>query len=566
MQKSSQTTAATILRSLDKENVPRNAKIDLKPFYKRLKKTIYCPDFENIESILPHNNIRQDNTTPLWGVIVETRMHNALAYVIKNCLDILNIPIQLFHSKKNINFIMSTEIAQYVRDGKVFLSQLETEDLPSGRYSALLLSKLFWENLIGQNKILIFQTDSILCSCSDYHIDDFLDYDYIGSLWENLRPSGVNVVGGNGGLSIRDWGKSLECLNLYPPHLWTGGEDGYFAFHLELMGAKVAQNDLCAKFGSETEFLYQSFGAHQFNNLNNEDLSNFLAYCPEGKKLLEYNQNIDNNIDKKSSSQISIVTTCKDRLHHLKQTLPTMCKQTDCEIIVVDYGCTQGTSIWVTKNFPQVKLIRYENDPEFCVACARNIGAKFAKGKYLLFADADIIFQKDLTKWLLNNINEKEFYISDDDKHHDLKGTFFCSKEEFDRVKGYDEVLRYWGGEDVELYERLESSGLSQLQYPKNYLKPIQHDDTERMLGTKGNDFTKVMAMRRNSTYRAIKKHLTKVMGSVPDITMRKNIMQEIIEGLKKLPKENQNTKITLKIKLHSSDKTKTDHSITYTF
>lgn len=566
MQKSSQTTAGKLLDFLDKEYISKNANTDLKPFYKQLKNTMYCPDFENIELMLTPNNIQQDTITPLWGVIVETRTHSALAYVIKNCLDVLNIPIQLFHSKKNIDFIMSTEIAQYIKDGKVFLSQLDTDDLPSGRYSGLLLSRLFWENLIGRNKILIFQTDSILCSCSDYNVDDFLNYDYIGSLWENFRPSGINVVGGNGGLSIRDWKKSLECLELFPPHTWTGGEDGYFAFHLELMGAKVSQNEMCAKFGLQTEFLYKSFGAHQFNRLSNQDLSSFLAYCPEGKKLLEYNQNMSKSINRENVSQISIVITCKNRLHHLKQTLPRMCEQNDCEVIVVDYGCTQGTSIWVTKNFPEVKLIRYGDDPEFCAACARNIGAKFATGKYLLFADADVIFQKDLTKWLLNNLNDKVFYTSNDDRHHELKGTFICSKEGFDKVQGYDEVFRYWGGEDVELYERLEFSGFSQLNYPKGYLKPIKHDDTERVFGSKEHNFTKEIAMRRNSTYRSIKKHLTSTMGKTPDIKIRKSIMQEIIKSLKNLPKENQNTKMTLKIKLHSSDKKKVEQSFVYTF
>jgi hypothetical protein len=41
---------------------------------------------------------------------------------------------------------------------------------------------------------------------------------------------------------------------------------------------------------------------------------------------------------------VSIVVTCKDRLHHLQPTLPETMRQSSSEVIVVDYRCSRGTA------------------------------------------------------------------------------------------------------------------------------------------------------------------------------------------------------------------------------
>ena len=43
-------------------------------------------------------------------------------------------------------------------------------------------------------------------------------------------------------------------------------------------------------------------------------------------------------------------------------------------MIVVDYGCPDGTEAWVKQNFPEVKVVKVEDDPGFSISRARNLG------------------------------------------------------------------------------------------------------------------------------------------------------------------------------------------------
>ena len=72
---------------------------------------------------------------------------------------------------------------------------------------------------------------------------------------------------------------------------------------------------------------------------------------------------------------IAFVVTCKGRLHHLKETLPLIVKQEPDEIVVVDYGCPDGTAAWVAVNFPRVKIVQFDS-PSFNVSHARNLGRR----------------------------------------------------------------------------------------------------------------------------------------------------------------------------------------------
>ena len=81
--------------------------------------------------------------------------------------------------------------------------------------------------------------------------------------------------------------------------------------------------------------------------------------------------------------EIAFITTCKGRLKHIQQTLPTMVAENPYEIILVDYGCPQGTGDWAESNYPSVKVVRVNDDPGFCAARARNIGAGHSTAPWL---------------------------------------------------------------------------------------------------------------------------------------------------------------------------------------
>lgn len=243
------------------------------------------PDFQYLNSIsLASSTI--DNDDPLWGVIVETRQHPFLVGVIIDFIETLGINVHLFHGPSCTNFIKSTELRQYADDGRLVLTDIGVDSLDARQYNALLLNHEFWKSIPGDTKVLVFQTDSVLCKNSIFSIYDFMSYDYIGSMWNRLRPNGLIIDGGNGGFSLRDKKMLLSCLDRFPPQKWRGGEDGYFAFHLDLIGANIARGEECAKFSTQHSFLYPSFGAHNVSKcLSALQRNKFLNYCPEASNI-----------------------------------------------------------------------------------------------------------------------------------------------------------------------------------------------------------------------------------------------------------------------------------------
>lgn len=252
--------------------------------YGEMKAISSAPDFakisEVLNSLVPGTPVDDEVT----GVIIETRRHKNIRLVLENFMNVVDMPVQLFHGIDNEEYL-ETELHGSIRE-KISLVKLPVKDFNANSYNALLLSEVFWAALSGRNKILIFQTDALPCANSTFEIREFLHLDYIGSLWQRKRPIGIVADGGNGGLSIRDWSRSLECLRRFTPAEWKGGEDGYFSFHLDLLGYHVATAEQSARFSSHVAFCYESWGVHQPAALSLVDRGRFLAYCPEAHHLM----------------------------------------------------------------------------------------------------------------------------------------------------------------------------------------------------------------------------------------------------------------------------------------
>jgi len=226
------------------------------------------------------------SSEPVCAVIVETRKHPALEFVVNTFSGQLQVPIQLFHGTENEAFIQNSTISALVDQGRVQLQRMRVATLPAKRYNALFLNREFWDCMAGRNKILVFQTDALLCSASPCSLADFCSFDYIGSTWSVRRPIGLRINGGCGGLSLRDWKCCTRSLEIFSPEAWPGGEDGYFAFHLDLMGSRVGKADDCARFASQGRFEHKSFGVHKPRLMNKATLQRFLEYCPEARRIL----------------------------------------------------------------------------------------------------------------------------------------------------------------------------------------------------------------------------------------------------------------------------------------
>ncbi len=179
----------------------------------------------------------------------------------------------------------------------------------------------------------------------------------------------------------------------------------------------------------------------------------------------------------------TFITTCKGRLHHLKQTLPGLIQTRCAKIIVVDYRCPDGTADWVESHYPQVTVVRVTDDEGFCLARARNIGALHAQSSWLVFIDADVFVHDGWDAWVPHHLMAGSMYRAGAiDGKTDLEtfGTFMCERSAFERVGGYDESFSCWGGEDVDIYRRLAAAAIVRRDYPGELVSAISHGDDER--------------------------------------------------------------------------------------
>jgi len=202
---------------------------------------------------------------------------------------------------------------------------------------------------------------------------------------------------------------------------------------------------------------------------------------------------------------ISVVTTCKGRLEHLKVTLPHMMALPDCEVIVVDYDCPDGAGDWVRATYPEARVVQVGDRRVFNVSRARNLGVAAANAPWLLMLDADVIAVSGLVD-MLRPAMQRGVYLLPDPRPSDLGGTLLVTREDFDAVGGYDEAFEGWGSEDQDLIARLDHAGRVIRTFPAYALTGLRHDDDMRVSFHEVTDLDANRAV--NSLYRAAKMDL----------------------------------------------------------
>lgn len=175
---------------------------------------------------------------------------------------------------------------------------------------------------------------------------------------------------------------------------------------------------------------------------------------------------------------ISVIIPCKNRLNHLAETFPLVKKmEGEKEIIVVDYNCPMGTSEFINATYPGVaKVVKAEvGASDWNLSHSRNLGYKESAGDALLFIDADT---KVRSNFLVQHpLTQGEFYTGSW-----LHGSGCCYiwREDFEKVKGYNEALEGWGTEDYDLYRRLEGLGLKRKYFNEKLFFNMKHHDKIR--------------------------------------------------------------------------------------
>ena len=237
--------------------------------YNRIKCIHGIPTIRNIK----YNNSSNNNSL-YETFLIEFRILHHIEFLIKNTI------IKLPNWKHtvicgNINYDFIKEICNNLN---VNIIKLDIDNLTTGQYSRLLMTENFWNNFTGK-KLLLYQEDTYLFNTNN--ISDFLDYDYIGASWPINQDDNSYGVG-NGGFSLRDRDKMIECIKKVDPDkdIILGKstinfmrnsnndyipEDVFFSKSMtDVNIGKVAKRDVANKFSQETQNCREIVGGHNF--------------------------------------------------------------------------------------------------------------------------------------------------------------------------------------------------------------------------------------------------------------------------------------------------------------
>lgn len=184
------------------------------------------------------------------AIIVETRQIRDLGTIVKNHLHFLGAGwgLLVVQGPHNHEYVWN-ELRDI--DNYSFM-QLPHDKFTEADYNKLLTSYNFWR-FINADRALIFQSDSLMLRKG---IEPFLQYDYVGAPW---KPSHINTVGGNGGLSIRSVSEMKRITQEKKYNQVTdGNEDLFFSKHVK----NCAPNHIAQQFSVETLFYPKPIGIH----------------------------------------------------------------------------------------------------------------------------------------------------------------------------------------------------------------------------------------------------------------------------------------------------------------
>jgi hypothetical protein len=228
-------------------------------------------------------------------VIVEPRKHPMLKYVCENFDKNMckSWDLYVFHGKSAGQY--AKDATAEIKGRRIHLIPLETDNLDADGYNALFKKLDFWNQVDAEN-ILVFQTDAVICSASEFKIQDFMKYDYIGcgsyagaignkkEVWARDYSKG-NSFYGVGGLSFRKNSFQKQCIKNYPGIAADYPEDVFFSNCVEHSINKPESAEVLANFCTQDTFVKKGFGAHKTWTMKNPE--NFYNFCPAAREIKE---------------------------------------------------------------------------------------------------------------------------------------------------------------------------------------------------------------------------------------------------------------------------------------
>jgi len=206
------------------------------------------------------------------AVIVETREHKALPFVLNNVMSILpdGWGLQIFHGSNNLEYVKKVTDTELLNGKEITYTDLKIDSISADDSSLeIMLTEDFWNKVVGET-VLYFECDTMLCPNSEYKVEDFEHFDFIGGYWGNqlemLDNDYSKVM--NGGLSVRKKSYMLDIIkNELQPYLDRGGNPCEDYFVTDRIRNKPKVKDVL-RFSIDNGYMYPlndkaPFGLHK---------------------------------------------------------------------------------------------------------------------------------------------------------------------------------------------------------------------------------------------------------------------------------------------------------------
>ncbi len=177
---------------------------------------------------------------------------------------------------------------------------------------------------------------------------------------------------------------------------------------------------------------------------------------------------------------VSLFTAVKNRRDSLEESLKTwvQCDWIN-EIVIVDWGSDESLVPLVEKyQDRRILLAVVADQPRWILSLACNLAARLTTFPVLLKMDADVKILEGFRE--AHPLRPGCFYTGnwrtareENEKH--LHGISLMHRNDFFAVNGYNEYIRSYGWDDIDLYDRLEALGLEHRDFAHDTLLHIPH-------------------------------------------------------------------------------------------
>lgn len=179
---------------------------------------------------------------------------------------------------------------------------------------------------------------------------------------------------------------------------------------------------------------------------------------------------------------VSVCTACMNRNDLLMQALLTWIHLPVKEIIIVDWNSKEPiyNELFFKKlKDDRIKIVRVENKTYYNQSKASNLKVRLAKSNHILSIDCDIKITSDFFNY--HPMDDVNFFYGNVGIHPGTTGTCLISKEMFEDVNGYNELMDGWGFHDVDFYKRLKQYGFKGRFLNHSKISHIEHDENSRV-------------------------------------------------------------------------------------